>query len=427
MSRNMDRRSFMRKAAAALASPLLLPAAVRGADGHVAPSNRIVVGVAGMGVMGTGNLRRALVQQDVQVVALCDVDAEHLARARRIVDQRYGNHDCAGYADLYEMLGRGDLDAVVLAMPDHWHALAAIAALRAGLDVYGEKPIAHGLREGRAICNAVTRYGRVFQTGSQMRSFPFVQQGVELVRNGRLGHVRHVEIAMNGGEPEYRSEPREQLTSAPPAQLDYDRWLGPAPWSPYRAARLHRRWRRVLDYGGGLLMDFIGHYGDIAGWSLGLDRTGPVEVSGRGQFLSGLYDAPLNYQVDLRYASGLTMRLTDGPALIRWDGERGTLFMDRTRVWSDPAWIVNEPIGANEVRVGRGRDHMRDFIDSVRSRAQPAAPAEVGHRAASLGQLGMTAMLTGRKLRWDPVREEVIGDPGANAMLGHAWRTPWLA
>ncbi len=424
MSKLINRRRFL-MGAAALAAPIFIPASALGAGGRPSPSNRLLVGAVGVGWVGGGNLRRLLSHDDVQVVAVCDADSEVLEAARQQVDNKYGDRGCAVYGDMNEMFARGDLDAVVISLPDHWHALAAIAALRAGLDVYGEKPIAHSLREGRAICEAVSRYGRVFQTGSQQRSMPNMHRAAELVRNGRIGRVTHIEVGLGGPHIDYAKNRDQSDFCEPPACLDYDRWLGPAPWAPYCPPRVHKNWRWVLDYGGGRLMDWVGHHADIAAWGVGLDETGPVQVEAHGEFPSGLWNAPTSYQIDLLYANGQTMRLSSQSGAVRWHGELGTLHVDRPILECDPAWVLNEVIGPNEIRLYRSTDHMRNFLDCVRSRARTAAPAEIGHRSASLGQLGMVAMLTGRKLRWDPAREEVIGDPGANAMLGRAWREPW--
>jgi predicted dehydrogenase len=383
------------------------------------------MGGIGMGSQGMSNLS-AFLRPGVQFIAVCDVDRKHLKRAKRTIDGHYGNHDCVAYLDLRELLARTDLDAISIATPDHWHAYAAIRAARAGLDIYGEKPIGHDLREGRAIVEAVERHGRIWQTGSWQRSIANFHHAAELVRNGRLGKVAHVEI----GLPDGNAGPHHTVQPVPP-ELDWDLWLGPAPWQPYRGVA-HWDWRWVLDWGGGQLVDWIGHHCDIALWALDLEDTGPVKLSGTGVFPSeGFYDAPTEYEIDYTFASGLTMKVANQSRLemgmgTRWIGENGNwIHVARGRQSSNPPQLWDEVMGAEEVRLERSRDHVGNFLEGVRTRRPTITPASVAHRAASVGQLGQVAMLTGRTLHWDPVAEVVTNDPSANALLGRAPRQPW--
>lgn len=425
VSASPGRRQFLRQAGLAALGfgfPTIIPARVLGAD---APSNRIHVAGIGLGGQGTWNMRGFL-RPGIQFVAVCDVDSRNLVRAKHEVDTHYGNHDCKAFGDLRDILALKDLDAVSIATPDHWHAWAAVNAARAGLDIYGEKPISHNLREGRAICDAVSRHGRIWQTGSWQRSVANFHHASELVRNGRLGKVVHVDIGLPLGEPG-PAHPSEPV----PPHLDWDMWLGPAPAQPYRGIA-HWDWRWVLDWGGGQLVDWIGHHYDIALWALGLEHTGPVEIDASGVFpTEGMFDAPTQYRVDCRFENGLTMTIADEAQQpfgrgTRWTGENGDwIHVDRGSQESSPAKLWNEVIGAGEVRLERSRDHIGNFIESVRTRRPAIAPAEAAHRAASLGHLGLVSMRLGRPLKWDPQREEVLDDPSANALLGRAPRQPW--
>ena len=274
----ITRRSFLSRIGAAAGAsfivPTIVPASVFGAN---APSNRIVMGAIGVGSQGTGDLQGFLSKPEVQTVAVADVDKGHRENAKRIVDERYGNKDCKTYHDFRELIGRGDLDAVQIAVPDHWHAIPAIAAARAGLDVHGQKPLARSIREGRAICDAVHRYGRVWQTGSQQRSDYKFRRACELVRNGHIGKILKIEVGLpTGGATDVKP------IMPVPEGLDWDFWLGPAPKVPYRGVS-HWDWRWIMDYSGGQLTDWAGHHIDIAHWGMGWDYTGPVEIEGRPQ------------------------------------------------------------------------------------------------------------------------------------------------
>ncbi|MGH8016742.1 MAG: Gfo/Idh/MocA family protein, partial [Opitutaceae bacterium] len=274
---------------------------------------------------------------------------------------------------------------------------------------------------------AVESHGRVWQTGSWQRSQENFHHASELVRNGRLGKVVHVEVGLPDGD----TGPQRKLESVP-EHLDWDMWLGPAPKTPYRGF-CHWDWRWVLDWGGGQLVDWIGHHLDIAHWALDLEHTGPVEIKGSGVFpKDGVFDAPTVYKVDCRYASGVTITLANASQLemgmgTRWIGEDGRwIWVTRNGIQaSNPPELWNEVIGAGETRLYRSRDHIGNFLDCVRSRRPAIAPVEAAHRSASVGHLGLIAILTGRTLRWDPAKEEFLDDPAAGALLGRAYRQPW--
>ncbi len=438
----MNRRQFLRTAAigggaaaaaaaGALGFPTIVKAAALGKGGAVAPSDRIVMAGVGFGMMGPGNMQSFLEKPEVQWVAVCDLDAEHLAEARDTVNKKYGNTACATYHDFRELFQRQDLDVVSLAVPDHWHAILAISALRAGLDVYGEKPLTHNLREGRALCEAVKRYGRVWQTGSWQRSVENFHQAAELVRNGRIGKINKIEVGLPSGHYDFAGTFGQEALVPPPPNLDYNFWIGPAPWWPYCKARVHMNWRWNMDFGGGQLMDWVGHHVDIAHWGMGWDATGPVEMEGTGEFpTGGIYNSPTRYYLKAKYADGTPMIIAGGYEEIwsgtKWIGEYGWIWVDRGQFETEPESLKRETVGPGDIRLYRSRDHWQNFLDCVRSRALTIAPAETAHRSASVGHLGVIAMEVGRKIRWDPLAETTIDDSEAERLLSHAYRKPWL-
>jgi predicted dehydrogenase len=425
--RLITRRRFLKGAGVAAGGmmfPSIVPSSVFGAN---APSNRIVMGAIGTGSQGTGDLRGFLGKPEVQMAAVCDVDKNHRAQAKRYVDERYGNSDCATYNDFRDLLGRGDLDAVQIAIPDHWHGIIYVAAARTGVDIHGQKPLARSIRDGRAISDAVKRYGCVWQTGSQQRSDTRFRQACELVRNGRLGKVSKVEV----GLPTGGTYPLQPVKPAPEG-LDWDMWLGPAPWRPFcdfGDTGCHYQWRWLMDYSGGQLTDWAGHHIDIAHWGLDLEYTGPVEIEGAGVYPEdGLYNVPMEYNIECKYANGVTMNIANNAQIdqgVRWYGDRGWVFVKRGEIDANPKSILDEVIGPDEIKLILSRDHKQNFLDCVKSRRQTIAPVEVGHRSISVGLLGEIAMLTGRKIKWDPEKEEIIDDPGASALLGRSYREPW--
>ena len=427
--KDVSRRQFLKTAAGIAAGaavfPYIVSSSVFGAEGKVAPSNRIVMGCIGLGGQGTGNMQGFLGKNEVQVVAVCDVDRGQRNQAKKKVDGRYGNSDCKEYLDFREVIERQDIDALSLAMPDHWHSIPVVMGARAGKDMYGEKPLARTIREGRAMVEAVSRYGRIWQTGSWQRSVANFHHGCELVRNGRIGKVHLVEVGLpTGGATDNR--PVQPV----PEGVDWDFWLGPAPWVPYRGV-MHWDWRWVMDYSGGQLTDWAGHHIDIAHWGLGLDRTGPVEIEGKGVYpKDGIFDAATEYKFTCKYANGLTMVVANdrqqpkGMGAV-WYGEKGWIHVDRGRSASDPPALLKEVIGPDEIKLYESRDHQQNFLDCVKSRKETITPIEIAHRSISVGLLGEIAMLTGRKLKWDPEKEIFPGDDGANRLLSRAFRGPW--
>ncbi|MGZ8894113.1 MAG: Gfo/Idh/MocA family protein, partial [Candidatus Aminicenantales bacterium] len=395
--KQMNRRHFLKTVAvaggAAVAGfPTIVKASALGRDGAVAPSDRIVMAGIGFGMMGPDNMANFLEKPEVQWVAVCDLDTVPLAMAKGMADKKYGNKACATYHDFRELFLRQDLDAVSIAVPDHWHAILAISALRAGLDVYGEKPLTHNLREGRALCDAVKRYGRVWQTGSWQRSVENFHQAAELVRNGRIGKIKGIEVGLPSGHYDFAGTFGQEALVPPPPNLDYEFWVGPAPWSPYCKARVHMNWRWNMDFGGGQYMDWVGHHLDIAHWGMGWDETGPVEIEATGEFpTSGIYNSPTRYYVQAKYADGTPMVLAGGYDEIwggtKWIGEYGWIWVDRGQFETEPASLKREVVGPEEVRLYKSRDHQQNFLDCIRSRGKTITPAETAHRSASVGHL----------------------------------------
>lgn len=432
-ARPPTRRAFLQSLAAApaiLAAPVLAPASIMGQDHRAAPSDRIVLAALGVGARGTKNLESFLRQPDCQVVAVSDVDKLHAEEARNLVNRHYQNQDCRVYYDFRHLLARTDLNALSLALPNHWHAIPAIQAARAGLDLYGETPLAHSIREGRAICEAVRRYGRIWQTGSWQRSVDHFRVAAELVRNGRIGAVRTIEVGLPSGHPDLAGTAGQEAPVPPPPQLDYEFWLGPAPRAPYCPARVHQNWRWHLDYGGGQLLDWVGHHVDLAHWGMGWDQTGPVEVEGEGEWPTiGLWNTPTKYRIDCKYANGVVMTIASGSPEVRsgtrWIGERGWLLCDRQGIEAEPKRLLDEPTASLATRLPQSSDHHRNFLDCVRSRRVPQSPAEVAQRSMTPGHLGQIAMLLGRKLHWDPETEQITGNPAAARLLGTPLREPW--
>jgi predicted dehydrogenase len=427
----MNRRQFIKNAfGAALAAPYVIPATGLGRNGAVAPSNRITIGCIGVGGMGTENMRNFLTKPNARVLAVCDVDTKHCLAARELVNQAYGNRDCATYNDFRELLGREDIDAVMIATPDHWHGIIAVAAARARKDIYGEKPLAYTISEGRAIVDAVQRYGVIWQTGSWQRSQQHFRFGCELVRNGRIGEVHTVRVGLpygNGGDP-------AGTQPAPvPEGFDYDMWLGPAPWRPYSPGRCHWNFRWISDYSGGQLTDWAGHHCDIANWGMNTEASAPIEIEGRANFppaKDGLYDTPESYYFECKFGEGFTMIVADQRQQpkgmgTQFFGSEGWIYVDRSGIDAHPKSVLKSSIGPNEIHLYESTDHVGNFLDCVGSRAKTITPAEAAHHSILIGHLGNIAMKLGRKVRWNPQTERFINDPEAGRMLSRPMRGAW--
>jgi len=427
----LTRRRFLAATStAAWGSPWIVAASALGKGQAPAASERVTVGIVGVGGRGMTHLQGFLGES--QVVAVADPRRSRREAARQRAEDHYAEalakgtyRGCTAYNDYRELLARGDIDAVSICTPDHWHAVQAVAAAESGKDVLCEKPLTLTLAEGRAVCEAIRRGGRVFQHGTQRRSERMFAFACELVRNGRIGRLHTVRVS---------SEPSHANPNDPPlpvpADLDYDLWLGPAPWAPYGARRcLTPWWYFISDYTIGFVAGQGVHFTDIAQWGLGADDTGPVEIEGRGEFpRDGLCDTATAWHVEMTFADGVKLIYDDDRAFpmgVIFEGTEGTVRALCGGLSTDPPSLLTTVFRPDEIRLQRPRWHIADFIHGVKTREPTAAPVEAAHRATSLCHLTHIAILTGRKLRWDPVAERFLDDAEANRHLARALRPPW--
>ena len=399
-----------------MAWPTIVPSSVFGA---AAPSNRITIGSIGLGGKGTSNMKEFKGNPGSEVVAICDVDAGNREKAR----QTAGLDARSSYGDFRDLLARDDIDAVAVGTPDHWHVPISIAAVRAGKDVFCEKPLTLTIAEGRALADEVKRYGTVFQTGTQQRSSDNFRFACELVRNGRIGKLHTVRVGIPGNnrkcEPTWTAEPV-------PEGFDYDLWLGPAPWAPYHTQRCHYQFRFLLDYSGGQVTNWGGHHLDIAQWGMGMDDSGPIEIVGEGEFpKTGLFTTATKVHFEAEYANGVKLICETGGSHTKFEGTEGWVDVSRGGIETAPESLKKTTIGPNEIHLYESKDHKQNFLDCIKSRRDPIANAEIGHRTSTVCHLGNIAMLLGRKLKWDPKAERFIDDSAANSMLARSMRAPW--
>ena len=436
----ITRRQFLRGSAVAATStallgPAIVPASVFGAE---APSNRITIGCIGVGRQGTSDMREFLGLPQAQVVAVCDVDAKRVQNAKKTVETHYSRQTsgatykgCRTYGDFRELVAQADIDAVSIVTPDHWHVLPAMAAAKAGKDIFLEKPLTLTIQEGRLLSDTVRRYNRVFQVGSQQRSDTRFRQACELVRNGRIGKLHTVKVGF-GTDPATGPEPAMPV----PDGLDYEMWLGPAPWAAYTEKRVHPQsgydrpgWLRIADYGAGMITGWGSHHNDIAQWGMGTEYTGPVEIAGEAEYpKDGLWDVHGAFRIEYTYANGVKVICADNEKNkdgITFEGAEGWVFVTRGRIDAQPKSLLSSAIGPNEIQLYKSNNHKANFLDCIKSRAQTIAPVEVAHRSCTVCLLGEIAMRLGRKLKWDPDKEEFIDDDQANRMLARTMRSPW--
>lgn len=358
-------------------------------------------------------------KKGVQVVAVCDVEKQHREEAAK----SFGK-DCAEYADFRDLLHRKDVDAVVIGTPDHWHTAVAIAALKAGKDVYCEKPLTLFVEEGRQISKAQHKSGRIFQVGSQQRSDGRFRMACELVRNGRLGKLKRVEARLPNGS---RGGPFE--IKPVPDGLDWDMWLGPAPWTDYIPERTHGSFRHWYEYSGGMMTDWGAHHLDIVQWALGMDDSGPIRVESVGMLPANArgYNTATDFQVTYTYPGDIpVIAMHEGENGVRFEGEGGWIFVSRGKIEASNEAILKEPLSPGATRLYESNDHHQNFVDCVRSRKETICPAEVGHRSVTVCHLGNISLrMGGRRLDWDPERERFTNDDEANKMLSRPYRKPW--
>ena len=439
----MNRRSFLKKSAAATAAPYIIPSGALG-NAHASPaSERITIGHIGVGGRGTSLLNETIPLKDAQCVAVCDTFASRREAAAARIEDYYAKerargtyHGCAKYNDFRELLARDDIDAVIIATPDHWHVPLALAAARAGKDMYVEKPLGLSVREGQALRDAVNRYGAVFQYGTQQRSERNFRFACELVRNEKIGKLQRVEAwAPEGGSGGSTKE------IPVPEDLDYDLWLGPAPWTPYTEHRCTARggyW--IYDNSLGFIAGWAVHPLDIAQWGMDADSTGPVEAEGTGTIpTDGLYNTIMTWDVTYRYANGVELRSLSAdiaaPIIEKYrpPKEHGTTFfgtegwvsVDRGGIYADPHSLLDLDLGPDETHLYDSNDHRQNLLDCIKTRSETICPIEGAVRVDTLSQLGDIAIRLNRKIDWDSENEEIQGDPEAERMLSRPMRSPW--
>lgn len=432
----MQRRAFLKLAAKSTAGLIAGPYLLRSsAFGAIAPSNRIALGIIGVGGQGGAHLRLLVNEPRVRIVAVCDVDRDRREAAKKAVETAYAAaaptgtyRGCTATDDFREVLARPDIDAVLIAVPDHWHALIMIYAAQAGKDIYAEKPFSLTIPEGRAMVKAVLESGVVCQIGSQQRSSAEFQRCVELARNGFLGQLTKVRVGLPSSAGILADGPIEHVP-VPPG-FDYNFWLGPAPWAPYCPQRCLYNFRWIFDYSGGQLTDWIGHHFDIGAWGAGVNTTGPYAIKGAwAQFPSGpLYNTAEEYYFEAHYLQGPVFEI--GSQIrggVEFIGTEGSCWADRGMTdFSSPALrTVAIPSDGFRIRDPHA-SHWQNFFDCFVSRQTPRCPVEDAHRDASVAHLANIAFRTGRsELRWDPVQEKILDAPEAAHLLSRAYRAPW--
>jgi predicted dehydrogenase len=455
-SYGFTRRKFLAASGLALLSlPSIIPASALGNSTRPAPSNRVVLGCIGTGGQGRGDMSNFLNQNDAQVVAVCDVKTDQAEQARAQVNQRYKNQDCAIYKDFRELVARKDIDACLIATPDHWHVLTALAAVRAGKDIYLEKPLSLRLEEDWALRNEVRRHKAVFQFGTQQRSSRLFRLACELARNGRIGKLRHINVWAPGSAPGGSTR-----TVAPPADLDYDLWLGPAPFQPYTQDLVSpdsnvRRWYYFSHYTLGFITGWGIHPLDIAAWGAGDLLNGPLEVEGRGAFRAeGKCDTAVVWDVNMKAASGVTVRFMGVPnggnrglaTCETWteadelkqryrristhgtafEGTDGWVHVDRDGINLQPENLIDEKESSFKTQLTQSPDHVRNFLDCIKTRGKTVCPIEEAVWSDTLCHLAETAIRLNRKVVWDTAKERFIEDDEANLRLrARQMRKPW--
>lgn len=435
-----NRRQFLRQAAGvatgAVGFPYVVSSSALGAAGAVAPSERITVGAVGVGPQGTGVMRNFLRQQDAQVVAVCDVKSNVLKDRQELVNKHYKSTGCRAYSDFREVMARDDIDVILAAPPDHWHVLIALAAVKSGKDVYLEKPMGLSLAQDQALRTAVHRNGRVFQFGTQQRSSRNFRFACELALNGRLGKLHTINVwspgSNQGGDP------------APvpvPEWLDYERWLGPAPHTPYTKDRCSNKlWWFISDYALGFIAGWGIHPIDIAFWGGGKKVTTPLTIEGKGEWpTAGVCDTAMNWNVVMKYDSGLTMNFTGTPFPKEWaerygrttshgtafEGADGWVHVDRSGINAHPKELLQTEFGPSDIRLTESNNHVRNLLDCVKSRAKTVSHIDDAVQSDILCHISDIAIRLEQKLRWDPKAERFVDNDAANRRLTRPMRSPW--
>ena len=422
----LSRRRFLRQSAVAFGAPLFIPGSVLGLNGAVAPSNRITVGGIGLGPRGREVLTSFLSQRDVQFVMIADVQETRREVVRVMVNRAYENQDCAKTGEMLEVLGRKDIDAVVIATGDRWHAVASILAARAGKDVYCEKPCSMTVRESQELADAMNRYGRVFQAGTQRRNVDNFKWAANLARTGRLGRIHTVHAGILALEESHQWLPAE--TQPARELVDWDRWLGPAPWRPFHKDYINGRWRGYFDFhGGAALPEWGAHTVDLCQWGASADATVPVSYEAEGQTIHARYANGVKLVMRRAGFKGEGDWKAPGTCPVRFEGDEGWVeAADSGKVAvSNPRLLEG---GAPATMAGTDPSkHVRDFLDCIRTRGQPAANADVTRRGHIVSHVAAIGWRLGRKVTFDPQSETFLNDVEANRMCSRARRAPWHA
>jgi predicted dehydrogenase len=424
------RREFLRRCGATAAAgglgfafPMIVDRRVLGSPTSPPPSERVRVGFIGVGNQGTANLKAIQKQKGAEVVAVCEVDKDRLGKAKELAEST--GRPASAFSDYRKLLDDKSVDAVLITTPDHWHALTTVDACSAGKDVYCEKPLSLTVAEGKAMVEAARKASRIVQTGSQQRSDDRFRLACELVRSGRLGKIKTVRVSL----PTVNFKGPSVPDSAPPPELDYQTWLGPAPDRPYNAKHVHYNFRFYWDYTGGQMTNFGAHHLDIAQWGLGRDESGPVSIEATARFnKDGWYEVPEQSEVIYTYDDGIKVICEQGGKSgpnVLFEGTRGSIAVSRGKIESNPPEILKEPLGSGDVHLYASKNHHKNWLDCIKSRALPICDVAIGHRSATVCHLGNIAVRTGRKLAWDPVAQAIVGDPEAARMLARPYRAPW--
>ncbi len=393
------------------------------------------MGVAGWGMQAPGNTAQFLRQADVQVIAACNIDQHHMEAALGTINTKYGNKDCRAYKDYREMMSQKDIDTVMLAVPDNWHALMSVEAANNKKDIYGEKPLARTIAEQQAIVKAAHANKIIWQTGSWQRSTSQFLKAAEMVRNGLIGKIKEVHVGLPSGHNDFAGTKDKLTVTDPPAHLDYEMWIGPASMEPYIEGRIHKNWRWNYNIGGGQLLDWIGHHCDIAHWGMDCDNSGPSEVKPL-QVDFPARTAPWNtatkYRAELTYPGDIKMIIAGGHDDIKmgtkWIGENGWIWVDRSGFdSSDPEHkrYSRLPEAQRKTSLYYSGDHFKNFIDCVKSREPTITPVATAHHSAIPGHLALISLMVNRPLKWDAAKEVIIGDADASKLLSREYRGQW--
>jgi predicted dehydrogenase len=416
-------------AAGAIGAAAPIAASAFGSGAEPAPSGKITIGCIGVGGMGTGNMKVFLGLPECRVVAVCDAYEGRRQKAKELVDEQYGDKGCATYADYRQLLARKDIDAVMIAVQDHSHALVATAAAKAGKDMYCEKPLGVSVEQGRRIRDAVRQAQRVFQTGTWQRSERKFQHACELARNGYVGKIHTVEVATEG--PNYRPGYKGPMEPQPvPPGFDWEMWRGPAPSKPYNPGRVAwPDWYLIWDYCAGFIVNWGVHHLDIANWGCPRVGTEPFEVECKATYRKeGFTDNVDAWKATFTYPGGLKMVFSDtqqGKSGCRFIGDQGWVHVDRSGIWSVPASLLKVTLKPNELRLTESKHHGDDFLRCVRSRKDPVSDVDAADQASSLGLVADIAARLGQKLTWDPKQERFADNEEANKMLSRPMYNGW--